>query len=113
MPVLVAWSLPGCANTCGITSLKTDSPACVVRRRSLAKNDRHSQPPFRGFLVLRVHFLGRKGHGRDRCIEINAPLLWDFFACDAVSGPRLDCSVSAALNARDLDVSGDRVARHA
>ncbi len=64
-------------------------------------------------LVLTVHVsrgFGQSHHGR---VEIDAVSGRDLVAGDRLGGPGLDCTECAALDARDLHKTGDRVAGHA
>src|SRR5262245_54945167 len=64
-------------------------------------------------LVLAVHLLGGLGQSRDGFVEVHSVPGRDLVAGDRISGPRFDRSECAPLDARHLDVTGDRVARHA
>src|SRR5207249_11951919 len=64
------------------------------------------------FLVLAVHVFGGLGQGHHGCVEIDAVPGRDLVAGDRVGGPGLDRAEGAALDARNLHVTGDRVAGH-
>src|SRR6516164_5927482 len=78
-----------------------------------AERDGEGEASLAGLLVLAVHVFGGLAQSRRRCVEIDAVPGRDFVAGDRVGGPRLDSPECAPLDARHLDVTGDRVARHA
>src|SRR5690349_5397650 len=78
-----------------------------------AENDRLRETGFAGFLVLAVHVLRGLGERDDGCIEVDTVPGRDLVAGNRVSGPGLDRSEGATLDAGDLDVARDRIARHA
>src|SRR5215213_5352639 len=78
-----------------------------------AKHYRKSQAGFAGFLVLAVHFLGGLSQSRHGFVEAYAVTVCDLVAGDRVGCPGLDGAERTSFNARDLHISGHRVAGHA
>src|SRR4030095_15468064 len=66
-----------------------------------------------GFLVLAVHVFRGLGQSHHGGVEIDPVPGCDLVAGDRESSPGLDCTECASLNARNLYVTGARVAGHA
>src|SRR6188474_2424000 len=78
-----------------------------------AEHDRLGQASLAGLFVLAVHVFGGLTKSRDGLVEIDAMPGRDLVTGDRVRGPRFDGPERTPLDARHLDVTGDRIARHA
>src|SRR4051794_2462258 len=102
----------GAANGVVVTWAITSPAQSASLADALAKHHRQRQPRFAGLLVLAVHFLGRLRQRQDAFIERDAVVVLHLVAGDRVGGPRLHRAEGATLDARNLHVTGDRVAGH-
>src|SRR5277367_5517492 len=76
------------------------------------ENHREGKACLTGFLVLAVHILCGLRHRQDGFVKADAVAGCDFITCNRISRPCLDRAKSAALDARNLHVSGNWVAGH-
>src|SRR5262249_28450027 len=74
--------------------------------------DKRCQTGFRSLFVFGVHVLGGHGHGRNRGVEIHAPLFGNLFAGDAIAGPSFDCPIGATFDTRHLNITSYWIAGH-
>src|SRR5687768_4266538 len=66
-----------------------------------AERDGDGEAGFAGFLVLAVHVLGRLGQSHHGGVEVHAMSGRNLVTGDRISGPGLDCSECAPLDARN------------
>src|SRR3954451_19776203 len=64
------------------------------------------------FLVLAVHLFGGLGQRQHGLVKTDTVPGRDLVTGDRVGGPSLDRAEGAALDARNLHITGDRVAGH-